>query len=197
MQKNVPTVLVAFLAGIVVAGGGVYLVTSVGHGRPPQPEAQVAQQAAPATEAEQPAAPDQQAASEVSSRAAPAAEVAATKPSPIPELRRQGRTARAAAKAQVSEQDTVARTLAPAEPVAPAQPRPGAGGSVSAPSQPVLNPPSETQTAPPPPPTPKTISLTPGTPVAVRLNETISTDHNYPGTRSRPAWIRQLSLTDL
>ncbi|MGA8598743.1 MAG: hypothetical protein WB676_28840, partial [Bryobacteraceae bacterium] len=41
--------------------------------------------------------------------------------------------------------------------------------------------PPDTQTAPPPPRQPKTITLTSGTPITVRLNEKVSTNTNYSG----------------
>jgi len=197
MQTNVPTIVVAFAAGILVAGGAAYVFSDHHHEAKQQQLQQQAiaklkEEALPNADTTPP--PD-----------TPAAAPAATANEPAPPVRRHSvkpnPTRRAGARApedrnaanpdrnqqtgtKASEPTTVARNDTPGT-VPPMQvqaPAPSAGTATGQPasSQP-LNPPADTQTAPPPARTPKTITLPQGTSVTVRLNETLSTDRNSDG----------------
>jgi hypothetical protein len=196
VQKNTSTILIAFLSGIVLAGGTAYVVSNrhkpaveqAATQTPAQPIASPAPAAQPAAPAPEPVAatpvePQQQEAL----AASPPEKKRKPRPSVAKESRQHASDNGPAAEASAAPQPTqpeVAQNNPPPAPVpaqtpaqaaAPSQPPPPA-----APAQ-TLNPPPDTQTAPPPPREPKTVTLTAGTPINVRINEKISTNTNYSG----------------
>jgi hypothetical protein len=190
MQKNTSTVLIAFLAGLVLAGGSVYLFTS-SHNRPAAQQAVVqaaqpvqatppAQQAPPAVETPEPAQETEPAAEKPAEKAVKVRH----KPRPtgehVAERRKPEKVERDTSETSAAPQPTrgdVAQNVppAPVSPVVPAEP-----AQPPRPSE-TLNPPPGTQTAPPPVREPKTVTLPAGTTITVRVNERISTDTNYAG----------------
>jgi hypothetical protein len=181
VQKTSSTILIAFLAGLVVAGGSAYLVSSVRH-KPapaPAPVETAAVQPAPATASSPNPAPRTDAAPAQPS-AAPAEQPVETRPKPRPAVARRETSRRPSLvdEASAAPQPTKAEVVENPAPPAPA--------SAPQPQQPTqrsqaLTPPAGTQTAPPPPREPKTVTIPAGTPLTVRVNETISTDTNYSG----------------
>jgi len=206
VQRNVSTILIAFAAGILVAGGGAYLMTDHHHQANEQQlqqqaiaklkrDALPAADATPATDPAAAAAPADTADAAPAERAAKPADERTSavrrrpaKPSPARATADNAapdrHTARTESKPQLSDSATVAQNnvpaSAPATQVQTPAPTSAAQATQTAASQP-LNPPAETQTAVPPPPAPKTITLAPGTPVSIRLNETLSSDRNSEG----------------
>jgi hypothetical protein len=183
VTKNFNPVAIAFLAGLVVAGGSAYIVSALRN--KPEPPARTAETAAvqpPATLAplQQPAPPEPA----VESVDAPVQKPRQksqpqSKPKPIVAKRetppRQSlRDEDEAAAAPQPTHAEVVETPASAPPVPPAPVEP------PRPAQ-ALIPPSGTQTAPPPAREPKTVTIAAGTPLTVRVNETISTNTNYSG----------------
>jgi hypothetical protein len=181
-------VQVGILAGILVAllvcAGLLFKIYRGQQAPPPPPVA-----AAPATPPV--AAP-------VAESPAPPAPVPAAESQPTPEVakpavpRRKPSPTRAP-KEQAAE--LVAENQPPAEPT-PTEPAPDTPAPTppppppqpaeqttqpEPPPPPVLNPPSGTETAPPPPRTPHTLTIPASTALAVRLNETLSSDKNHPG----------------
>ncbi len=193
MQKNTSTILIAFLSGIVLAGGTAYVVSSLhkpaveqaATQTPAQPApapAPVAQPAAPASEPEA-ATPDQPPKDDAVPAAAPE-----KKRKPRPGVGKK-ESSQATGNGPVEEapaatppaQTEVAQNTPPAAVPAPQQaPAPVQPPAPAAPAQ-AMNPQPDTQTAPPPPRQPKTVTLTAGTPITVRINEKISTNTNYSG----------------
>ena len=185
MQNTTSTILIAFLSGIVLAGGTAYVVSSlhkpaaepVAATAPVKPQAAAAQQPDPATPA--PPAEASPGAAEQTKEPAP---VEARKPKPHPAVRREARrdsnpTRMSEDESRPASQPTqaeVAQNVAPPAPAEPPAPQ-------SAATAQALNPPPGTQTAPPPPREPKTVTLTAGMPITVRINENISTKTNYEG----------------
>lgn len=192
MQRNFGIVIAAFVAGVVIAGGGAYVFSRMHQGSSqqavtmPAPVSATVPPAAtaPAAVEPQPATVDAKA-PEPQPAAEPPRREAARKPSPA--RLRQGKTANrqdrepAASQpepvAPVAQNDPAPQPMPEAQPVSPAEP----AASVPQPERAMLNPPSGTVTAPPPPRTPQTVTLAAGLPITVRLNETVSTDSNYPG----------------
>lgn len=202
MQRDLSAILIAFAAGIVVAGGGAYIVSHHRHEAQDQrlqqqAVAKLKEQALPdADTTPGPAAAPEPAASkepvtEAPEQAAPPARSRSMKPSPY----RRGSSDIAenaypkgtdtkpstATKAVVSAPVTTAQNELPAV-SQPAQSQTPAVSAVnqSHPEQP-LNPPVGATTAAPEPRVPKAVTLASGTPVTVRLNETLSTDRNAGG----------------
>lgn len=192
MQKNTSTILIAFLSGIVLAGGTAYVVSSLHKPAVEQAAAQTpAQPAATLAPVAQPPGttnePDAATPEEAKKEDAAPATVPEKKPKPRPGVAKEPSHKRASAPVQeasaatpptpveVAQNTPRAAVPAPQEAPAPVQPPPPA-----APAQ-AMNPPPDTQTAPPPPRQPKTVTLTAGTPITVRLNEKISTNTNYSG----------------
>jgi hypothetical protein len=205
MQKTASTIVIAFLAGIIVAGGTAYIVSSLHRDGVTQPSRQLAQVQTPAV----PVAPPP-AAQEVNSAAAPAQPMqqpahqqqsAVAKPAPEKTTVARSRkphpgVERRSAPQPEASADEASAAPQPAEPETPqnvpdetdiASNQPGGSQpAATGPSHPpepdhALNPPPGTQTAPPPPRNPQTITLPAGTQLPVRVNETISTDTNYSG----------------
>jgi hypothetical protein len=188
MQKNTSTVLIAFLAGLVLAGGSVYLLTS--HNKPaaqqavvqtappvqpiPNPQTQpAAQPAQPVKETEPPVEKPPEKAPEVRRKPRPTGEHLAERRRPQQVQRDTSETSAAPqpTRAEVA-QNVPPAPVSPAVPAEPAQaPRPSEA----------LNPPPGTQTAPPPVREPKTVTIPAGTSLTVRVNEKISTDTNSAG----------------
>lgn len=182
MQNKTSTVLIAFLSGIVLAGGTAYVVSNLQKpaAEPPVATAPLKQQPA----AQTPPAPQPAADPATPTSPEPEKPVVAEvkKPKPHPEVRRETRRQSNAARISDDEsqpapppaQAEVAQNVPPPAPAEPPAPQP-------ANAAPTLNPPAGTQTAPPPPREPKTVTLTAGMPITVRINETISTNTNYEG----------------
>ncbi len=190
MQKNLSIILIAFLSGLLVAGGSTMLVTSLRNKPIAEPtNAQVSPTATPVHQPiskpsagyqtapdpvsiEQPIVQAPVGSTETKSRkSSPGAEQAQAK-SPRPRT-----TDESAAAYQPTQAEIVPAPVpvVPPQPVSPAQP-PAAQQPNDA-----LYPPPGTQTAPPPPREPKTVTLAAGTSITVRINETVSTNTNYPG----------------
>jgi hypothetical protein len=189
VQKNASTIAIAFLAGLIVAGGGAYVATTL-RSRPALqpaaatasvPQATMPQQQVAATSA-QPAPAETPEAAASSPSEEPAGKPQPGKRRPSPQIKGSQRTEAAQDENSAAPQPTRAEIAqnAPAAAV-PAQPPPPQ--QAAAPSRPLqtLNPPPDTQTAPPPPREPRTVTLAAGTPITVRVNETISTGTNYAG----------------
>jgi type IV secretory pathway VirB10-like protein len=191
LQRNVGIVIAAFVAGVVIAGAGAYVFSRMHQGNSqqavtmPAPVSATVPPAAtaPAAVEPQPASVNEKA-PEPQSAAEPQARGAARRPSPA--RRHEGKTAKrqdrepAASQpesvTQVGQNDPAPQPISEAQSVAPAE-----AASMPKPERDTLNPPAGTVTAPPPPRTPQTVTLAAGMPITVRLNETVSTDSNYPG----------------
>jgi hypothetical protein len=196
MQKSASTIVIAFLAGIIVAGGTAYVVSSLHQNRVP-PSQQLAQVQPAAAPAAQP--PTAQAVNPVPTAAPaqptvskPAPEKAAVtrsrKPHPGVERRNQPQPEANADEASAASQPTqpeAAQSVADDADAASNQQGATQQGPTRQSNTPepdhALNPPPGTQTAPAPPRDPQTITLPAGTQLPVRVNETISTDTNYSG----------------
>lgn len=181
MQKTSSTVAIAFLAGVVLAGGTAYVVTGL-RDKPPAPVlARTANTAAPAPAVSQTEnAPEQQTAPEPARPEERPAEVR-RKPSPsVAKYRVPVRERRQEDEASAAPQPTHAEMAQNTPPAAAAPQQPVSAPAPAQPSQ-ALNPPPGTQTAPPPQREPKTVTLAVGTPLTVRVNENISTNTNYSG----------------
>jgi hypothetical protein len=197
VQKNTSTILIAFLSGIVLAGGTAYVVSSVhkpvveqaSTQTPAQPAPSPAPEAQPAASTSDPgaAAPDQPKPDQSKEDNAPAA-APEKKRKPRPGVDKESSRAKSHASSEEAPaspaptpvpvevaQNTQPAAAAPAQAPVPNQPSPPA-----APAE-ALNPAPDTQTAPPPPREPKKVTITSGTPITVRLNEKISTNTNYTG----------------
>jgi hypothetical protein len=189
VQNTTSTILIAFLSGIVLAGGTAYVVSSL---HKPAAESAVSAPVKPQTTPVQTAATQQPdpappvAPEANAEKAAPEPRQPAVsetrKPKPHPAVRREARKQSNPGRvsddeAQPAPQPTQAEIAQNAPPPAPAQP-PAAQPAMTAQT---LNPPPGTQTAPPPPREPKTVTLTAGMPITVRINENISTNTNYEG----------------
>lgn len=181
MQKSSSTILIAFLAGLVVAGGSAYVATTLRNKPTPvAPAVQTAAAQPSAPQATSPAPAAQPESVPVQTPAAAPERPAQVHPKPRPAVarretpRHQTRDDEAAAAPQPIHAEVAQATPPPAPAAAPTPEQP------AQPAQ-ALTPPSGTQTAPPPPREPKTVTLAAGTPLIVRVNETISTDTNYSG----------------
>lgn len=176
MQKS--SILIAFLAGLVVAGGSAYVVSALRDKPAPQGMETAAVQPPPARPAAAPVSPAP--AAEVQQVAPPPPQPEATRPKPRPAVakretpRRQNLVDEASAAPQPTQAEVVETSAPAAASTSPAPQR-------SQPPAAALNPPAGTQTAPPPPREPKTVTIAAGTALTVRINETISTDTNYSG----------------
>jgi hypothetical protein len=182
VQNTTSNILIAFLSGIVLAGGTAYVVSNL-HKPAAEPVAATApvKPQAAATQMPDPPAP---APAEATQTAAPESQPHPTvaevrKPKPHPMTRREARqsspTMTNEDELQPAPQpvrDEVAQNTPPPAPAVPPAPQP----AVQA-----LNPPPGTQTAPPPVREPKTVTLTAGMPITVRINENISSNTNYEG----------------
>jgi len=167
----------AFLAGVALALGGAFTYFKLAAPRPAQgvqPAAQVAQSTPPVNPPE--AAP--KAAEET-----PAPAPAQVEPKPVhPKL--------VLPKPKVTSRP-VSLAMAPPPPSYPQTAPVPAPPSQDAPAPvftaPVPQPPAQTAPLPPPPaaPQPHTVTIPEGTSLAVRVNEKISTDHNYSGDTFR------------
>jgi hypothetical protein len=226
MQKSTSTILVAFLAGIVVAGGTAYVVSSTRHNDTNPPAQQVAHVQAPTVPA---AVPPPAAAPEDTAAPQPAPEPV-VKPKPAVDekasarrKRRPGVEQRAEPRPEPQNSEVAAapqpthaqqREQAASQDNGDQQTQTQAGqnqagqnqsnsaGQNGAP-QPsaALNPPPGTQTAPPPPRTPQTVTIPAGTLLPVRVNEKISTDNNYSGdaftaTLEKPLVVNGFVIAD-
>lgn len=193
MSKNIGVIVVAFLAGVVIAGSGAYLLTRPNQERsqpaaatpvqiPPAATAPATAEAAPTASA----AAEQQPAAVVNDKAAESQRKEATRPSPShPQAAKSDRPVRKPAASQpepVPQSDPAPSTIPDTQPAASTEPAPPLSQRQPAPPQrTALNPPAGTVTAPPPPRTPQTVTLAAGMPITVRLNETVSTESNYAG----------------
>jgi hypothetical protein len=164
----------AFLAGVALALGGAFTYFKLSATRPAQvvqPAAQVAQSAPPAAATE--------AAPKVEETPAP------SEPKPAhPKL--------VLPKPKVTSRPVSLAMAAPPQQAAPVPeppPPPPALQDAPAPvfTAPVPQPPAEGAPPPPPPaaPQPHTVTIPQGTSLAIRVNEKISTDHNYSGDTFR------------
>ena len=163
-----PRILVAFLAGLVVASG----ITFYAMRKPqPAPQAAAVQQipvAVPASPPPVPAPVSDAMASNIPPKEQPVA--------PVPAARRRERPARLVA--QVRPPQPLPQPVQPAvqQPVPQPVQQP-------APEQPAPPPPpvEKAQTEPPPPPAPNSVTIPAGTTLAVRLGETLNTERNRDG----------------
>lgn len=190
MPRNLGIIIAAFVAGVVIAGGGAYVFSRIHQGNSqqavtmPAPVSAAVPPAATAPAAPQPASVNEKA-PEAQSAAAAQGREAARRQSPA--RRHEGKTAKrqdrepAASQpesvAQVAQNDPAPQPISEAQSVAPAEP----AASMPKSERDTLNPPAGTVTAPPPPRAPQTVTLAAGMPITVRLNETVSTDSNFPG----------------
>ena len=189
MQRNVGIVVAAFLAGVVIAGGGAYVFTRWRQGNSQQAAAVTAPVSSPAQAATPSAAVEPQPPPVVTEKLAepqrpvePERREAARRPNPAHRHQdrmadRPDRESTTSQPASVAENDPAPAAMPDAQPVVPAQPIPAPPAS----QRTALNPPAGTETSPPPPRTPQTATIAAGTPIIVRLNETISTDKNDSG----------------
>lgn len=205
MPKNTAIILIAFLSGLLVAGGSAYMVTSV-RNKPVTVAAQPAAASSTVSAATAdpvvtprtvPEATNTDGAPQVLPQTSAVPEEtkpkARRKPSPgleQQELRQPAARARRADEASAYKPTQVAQLAEPAAPAPAAQPpAPAQPATPSEPASPVsqgqandnLYPPPGTQTAPPPARQPQTVTLAAGTAITVRVNETLSTNTNYPG----------------
>lgn len=220
MQKATGTILIAFLAGIVVAEGTAYFLSGR-HQKAIQPvqvasvQAPAVRQSATDTVPDQTAEPQQRetVVTEPEKPAAARPETTSTpkrKRSPAVEHRaRETHVAtdtEAAAAPQPTEAE-VAQNSAPAGGQSAAQNQAGLNQQNSAQQSnaseqtAALNPPPDTQTAPPAPRTPQTVTIAAGTLLPVRVNETISTETNYSGdaftaTLEKPLVVNGFVIAD-
>lgn len=180
MQNTTSTILIAFLSGIVLAGGTAYVVSNL-HKSGAEPAAVTAPATPAASQPAAAATPDPNAQkSDPEPRQQAVAEM--SNPKPHPTVKREPRRQSNAARMRDEESQPapqpveaeVAQNVPPPAPAEPPTPQPAATAQT-------LNPPPGTQTAPPPPRQPKTITLAAGMPITVRVNENISTNTNYEG----------------
>lgn len=182
MKKNFNPVAIAFLAGLVVAGGSAYVVSALRN--KPEPPAGAVETAAVQPPSSQPTPP--QAVAPQPSPPEPAVE---TEDAPVQKPRQKPKPAvvkrETPPRQSLRDEDEAAAAPQPthAEVVETPPPPPAAPPAPVEPSRPAqaLTPPSGTQTAPPPAREPKTVTIAAGTPLTVRVNETISTNTNYSG----------------
>ena len=186
MGKNTSIVLIAFLSGLLVAGGSAYVATSL---RDKAAEERVAMQNSARSIPFEPAPAPQTAPSPALNRA-PVQQPVVTdrqlkayrKPSPSVERSEEKPRLQKTDESAAAFQPTQAQVIpVPAAPRVPAHPATAVQAApVQQPSN-ALYPLLGTQTAPPPPRQPKTVILAAGTVLTVRVNETLSTNINYPG----------------
>jgi outer membrane biosynthesis protein TonB len=181
VQKSTSTILIAFLAGLVVAGGSVYVVSTL-RSKPAAPPPAVQTAAVqPVTQTASPAPVPPPEAALAHEPAALAEPPAAARPKPRPAVAKREtprHPSRLDDEASAAPQPThaeVAQNTPPPAPVAAQSPEQAAQPA------PALTPPPGTQTAPPPPREPKTVAIPAGTTLTVRVNETLSTETNYSG----------------
>jgi hypothetical protein len=189
VQKSSSTIVIAFLAGLVVAGGSAYVFSALRN--KPESPAHVVETAAvqpgvstaapPQAVVPEPAPPKPAVEAEDTPVQKPRQKPAIhQKPKPAVAKREtpQRQSLQNENEAAAAPQPTHAEVVetpppaAPATPPAPLEPPPAAQA---------LTPPSGTQTAPPTVREPKTVTIAAGTPLTVRVNETISTNTNYSG----------------
>jgi hypothetical protein len=180
VQKSTSTILIAFLAGLVIAGGSAYVVSALRNKPADPPPAVQTAAVQPAPQTASPAHAPQPESAPAQEPAALAEPPAAVRPKPRPAVakRETPRRPRRDDEASAAPQPTQAEVAKNTPPPAPA-----AAPSPEQPAQPAqaLTPPPGTPTAPPPPREPKTVTIPAGTPLTVRVNETISTETNYSG----------------
>jgi hypothetical protein len=205
VPKNTAIILIAFLSGLLVAGGSAYMVTSV-RNKPATVSAQPAASSTVSTITADPVATPPTASEAINTGGAQqdaqssGTVSAETKPKarhkPNPGVEQQPEVRQAAVRARRSDEASAYKPTQVAQVAEPATPAPAE--QLSAPSQPAsspqpaspvsqgatndnLYPPPGTQTAPPLPRQPQTVTLAAGTSITVRVNETLSTNTNYPG----------------
>jgi hypothetical protein len=171
-----PKILLAFVAGALLASGIVYLAVK------PEPAAKpVAVVATPvktdaaASAAEAPVAAAPESAAPAASETLPPEE-----PKPAPRKTEKVRTVKPSPVPVPRREVALVVTPAPVQQQAPAAPVPAPQESQPAP-QPVQAPPPEPAPAPQPPAPPPSVTLQPGTLISVRIGETITTQKNQPG----------------
>ena len=179
MQKSTSTILIAFLAGLVVAGGSVYVVSTL-RSKPAAPPPAVQTAAVqPVTQTASPAPvppPESALAHEPAALAEPPA---AVRPKPRPAVAKNSRRpSRLDDEASAAPQPThaeVAQNTPPPAPVAAQTPEQAAHPA------PALTAAAGNTNRSPPPREPKTVAIPAGTTFTVRVNETLSTETNYSG----------------
>jgi hypothetical protein len=190
VQRISSTIAIAFLAGVVLAGGTAFVVTELRDKPAAAPAAQPV--TAPQQTAQSSAAPPPAVAQPETAPAQEATPGGVKPEEPSAEVRRKPRPSvakyqtaprrqesdEASAAPQPTQQAEIVQNTPPSAPVAASQPAPA---PAPAQSPQTLNPPPGTQTAPPPPREPRTATLAAGTPLTVRVNENISTNTNYSG----------------
>lgn len=180
MQKSTRTILIAFLAGLVVAAGSAYVVSALRNKPAAPPPAVQTAAVQPPPQAASPAPAPQPESAQAPEPAAPPRQPAEVHPKPRPAVpkRETPRPSSRDDEASAAPQPTHAEVAQNAPP-----PAPTAAPSPEQRSQPAqaLTPPPGTPTAPPPPREPKTVTIPAGTTLTVRVNETISTETNYSG----------------
>lgn len=199
-SNNTLKVIVAFLAGLVIALGGalIYVQSSkpdrtVQQAAAVQPVAGSAQaqpiQTTPvaASTAEAPVAPQPvQAARVEPARVEPAhVEPPVSEPKPVHKERAAVKKHRVPRAVNDEDAQAGAPQAPPPDPVQVAQNMAPAAPPPPAPVQTAQPEPQAQPAPPPPPPQPQVVTLQPGTTLSVRLGETLSSDHNYTGDTFR------------
>jgi hypothetical protein len=192
VQKSTSTVVIAFLTGVVVAGVGTYVATSLSRS-PSNSQLNLAAKPLTASAAQQPAenSADIAEPADASPSATADANVPQSAPAVAPEPKAVPHKKPTAAHRRSDSTGKDSEIAAAPQPTQAAVTQPTATASTPAPvstpaassgqAEPAPNPSPRVDSAPPAPVVPRAVTLTAGMPLTVRLNETISTETNYPG----------------